>query len=164
MCSLPDTPVLAIQVKTNLIYHHLWSNFTEYKIQKEITSAESKSPTIGSSKGTQNEESNLLIVLRGQPPNSLDPKEEVQNNSHNVSEGPEDMPVPYEWILPAKTEDKWSVKQWDEIFEKIDRLSVINETNGEHKRVERVLMAMVTNDSTIVYYFINKGIKKPRKN
>lgn len=63
--------------------------------------------------------------------------------------------TPKEWVLPCATEDTISVSRLASIFEGIKNL-------GE--TVNRLVMAMVTNDSTVVYYIVNEGLVKPRRN
>lgn len=63
----------------------------------------------------------------------------------------EDTEAKEEYILPSATEDKWTIRQWNQVFTKLNN-------------PKRMLMAMVTNDGTIVYYFVNNGLAKPKKN
>lgn len=69
---------------------------------------------------------------------------------------PEDAEKTVEYVLPSRTEGKWTVSQWSQVF------SAINEVNGTP--CKRVIMAMATSDGTVVYYFVNNGIVRPRKN
>jgi tRNA-splicing endonuclease subunit Sen15 len=84
-----------------------------------------------------------LEICRGMPPEKLHP---------------DDTQLSEEYILPVRTEQKWTVRQWKEVFEGI-RTATQSESVPR-----RVVMAMVTNDGTVVYYFINNGLVKPRKN
>lgn len=84
-----------------------------------------------------------VTLCRGTPPEKLHP-----DDSGALEE---------EYILPVETEAKWTISQWNDVFEQLTNLN-----DGEF--VRRVVMAMVTLDSTIVFYFVNNGLTKPRKN
>lgn len=85
--------------------------------------------------------SGSIFLLSGTPFETLHPDD------------PDDTPK--EWVLPCATEDTISVSRLSSIFEGIKKL-------GE--TVNRLVMAMVTNDSTVVYYIVNEGLVKPRRN
>ncbi|ANB15703.1 hypothetical protein AWJ20_3342 [Sugiyamaella lignohabitans] len=87
-------------------------------------------------------ESNIVICT-GVPPAKLHP------DDYEISE---------EYVLPVRTEQNWTVHQWACVFDGIKEA-----TNAEASP-RRVVMAMVTEDSTIVYYFVNNGLIRPRKN
>lgn len=82
----------------------------------------------------------VLTLCNGVPPEKLHP---------------DDDKVDVEYILPVKTENKWTISQWNDVFDSLGA--------KEGKAIRRIIMAMVTIDSTIVYYFINNGLIKPRK-
>jgi tRNA-splicing endonuclease subunit Sen15 len=63
-----------------------------------------------------------------------------------------------EYVLPVRTNNKWSVKQWGDVFQGVKAAEGLQEVP------RRIIMAMVTDDSTVVYYFVNSGLVKPRKN
>lgn len=69
---------------------------------------------------------------------------------------PDDTEIRSEWLVAARSNDDWTLKQWDECFREAESVA--------GKEVDRMLMAIVDNDSTIVYYFVHKGLVKPRKN
>lgn len=82
-----------------------------------------------------------------------------QRNGYSFCKGtppkklhPDDLePVQEEIILETRTSAKWTVAQWVDIFEIVSP-------------AQRIVMAMVTDDSTVVYYIIYKGLQVPRKN
>lgn len=74
--------------------------------------------------------------LRGVPPSKLHP---------------EDKEITPEVVLVSHTEGKWTVRQWAELFHQLPE-------------AKRVVMAMVTDDSTVVYYIVYRGLQVPRKN
>lgn len=83
----------------------------------------------------------LTDLVHGTPPKTLHP---------------DDTEIRSEWLVPARSNDDWTIKQWDECFRAAEGVA--------GKDVDRMLMAIVDNDSTIVYYFVYKGLVKPRKN
>lgn len=90
----------------------------------------------------------------------------------NITQEPE-----YEWVLPIHLSEKMSLSAFAAVFDSIDALPPaaksaenLHENCPEwkkwrgSKRVKRVLMAVVHDDSTIVYYMMHDGIVKPRQN
>ena len=82
----------------------------------------------------------------------------------------EDVPVEREWVLPTHLREKWSLRRFAEVFdavaEKPPELDQGVEEAGKGKRRggKRVLLATVSDDSTVVYYIVHDGIVKPRQN
>ena len=83
----------------------------------------------------------------------------------------QDVPVPREWVLPTHLEEKWSIKKLAHVFDAIEhkpQRTLDRETVKEHlegkARAKRVLLAILGDDSTIVYYIVHDGIVKPRQN
>lgn len=93
-----------------------------------------------------------FTLYTGVPPEQLHPDD--------VFEDPANLPR--EWVLPVNTQQQWSIREWAEVFEGIDER--VKGSDGDGPKVNRVVMACATNDGTIVYYFVNRGITKPRKN
>ncbi|KAF8458361.1 tRNA-splicing endonuclease subunit Sen15 [Terfezia claveryi] len=93
-----------------------------------------------------------------------------------------------EWVLPVDLREKWTVRQWAEVFDSIpaeppvprsaddgpdDEPGGVRLDNsggspsleaGTEKRKKRLVMGMVSGDSTVVYYIVHDGIVKPRQN
>ena len=93
-----------------------------------------------------------------------------------------------EWVLPVDLREKWTVRQWAEVFDSISaeppvprsaedgpddepggvRLDNSEEAPsleaGTKKRKKRLVMGIVSGDSTVVYYIVHDGIVKPRQN
>jgi tRNA-splicing endonuclease subunit Sen15, fungi type len=82
-----------------------------------------------------------------------------------------------EWVLPTHLTEKWSLRNFAELFdaiqavppdgnalgEKLDREQVGQKWEGR-QRQKRVLLAILHDDSTVVYYIMHDGIVKPRQN
>jgi tRNA-splicing endonuclease subunit Sen15 len=68
-----------------------------------------------------------------------------------------------EWVLPVDLREKWSPRKMAEVF---DSMPVGNwgvDAKGQLRK-KRVLLAVVAEDSTVVYYFVHDGVVKPRQN
>ncbi|RCK60745.1 tRNA-splicing endonuclease subunit SEN15 [Candida viswanathii] len=62
-----------------------------------------------------------------------------------------------EWIVPRLLKDeKLSVQEINEWFETIEK--------DEGARPARLIIGIINDDGTVVYYFIHDGIVKPRQN
>ena len=85
----------------------------------------------------------------------------------------------FEWVLPLHLAEKWTLEGFAALFDALDALppgaALAEQNKGEQaqeqwkqwrttKRAKRVLLAVVQDDSTIVYYFIHNDITKPRQN
>lgn len=83
----------------------------------------------------------------------------------------------YEWVLPVHLNEKLSLEVLAAVFDSVDALppaAKLHESLDDNcpewqkwrgsKRGKRVLMAVVHDDSTVVYYMIHDGIVKPRQN
>ena len=74
-----------------------------------------------------------------------------------------------EWVLPTHLREKWSLSKFAEVFDAIgleppkDTLPE-EEHPGSKETAKRLLLATVSDDSTIVYYIVHDGIVKPRQN
>ena len=85
-----------------------------------------------------------------------------------------DVPVEEEWVLPTHLRETWTLRRFAEIFDAIEEAPPKQEAQESpternryqrtRKRGKRLLMAVVNDDSTIVYYIIHDGIVKPRQN
>ncbi|KAK9360039.1 Sen15 protein-domain-containing protein [Lipomyces starkeyi] len=125
---------IAYRVKQNLDLHHLWTDLSIHRVN--VVSPESF-PVL--------DDGQIVLVL-GRPPDKL-----YSTDSYDEDGSPKD-----EWVLPVRTEAKWSLKRWVGVFESI--------TAYQGLAPDRILMAMYTEDSTVVYYFVHWGLIRPRKN
>jgi tRNA-splicing endonuclease subunit Sen15 len=60
-----------------------------------------------------------------------------------------------EWVLAVHPAEKWSLANFADVFDSI------LETRPRGKRI---VLAMLHNDSTVVYYLMHEGMVKPRQN
>ena len=71
---------------------------------------------------------------------------------------PDDEQPGQEYVLVSYTKDVWSVARWAAAF------AALKTYFGLESEPKRIVQAMITDDSTVVYYLINNGLVKPRKN
>ena len=87
-----------------------------------------------------------------------------------------------EWVLPTHLREKWSLKMFADVFDTMDQSQRDEDASGERSVAEhgtrsadgppprktdgakRILLATVSDDSTVVYYIIHDGLVKPRQN
>lgn len=120
-------------------------------------------------------------LISGLPPRRMymHPDEQVdiikaeKASGTNISEAQEPE---YEWILPIHLSEKLSLSAFAAVFDSIDALPPaakaweIGSDDAEwkkwrsSKRVKRLLLATIHDDSTVVYYMMHDGIVKPRQN
>ncbi|KAK9457355.1 Sen15 protein-domain-containing protein [Dipodascopsis uninucleata] len=131
---------IANKVKLNLDLHHLW---TELELHQFPVVDDEKS-----SDAFPYLDNGEIVLITGRPPDKLYSTDSKDPN--------DDSKILTEWILPARKESNWSLRKWAVIFKTIEVYTGVI--------VNRILMALYTEDSTVVYYFVHKGLIKPRKN
>ena len=84
-----------------------------------------------------------------------------------------DLQPQREWVLPIRLREKWSLRKLAEVFDALEEVPVGSGDNwenengkgtGKRRGEKRLLMAIVGDDSTVVYYIVHDGIVKPRQN
>lgn len=157
---------LASQVLHNLQYQHDW---TSLRIHTHCPSDPA-----------------LLLprpLLSGLPPHRVyvHPDEQVELLTLGIRE--QDVAVEREWVLPAHLKEKWSLRRFAEVFDAVGKVPPDREDQdggtetgegvtgvegkggvGSRRGGKRVLLATVSDDSTVVYYIVHEGIVKPRQN
>ncbi|CAI4048109.1 Sen15p SKDI_13G1890 [Saccharomyces kudriavzevii IFO 1802] len=94
---------------------------------------------------------NKLNLLRGRPPHKL-------SNDTDAEDDESPVPTqPLEFILPI------NMSQYKEYFLTLECLTKIF-AQLSNPSTERILLAIINDDGTIVYYFIYKGVRKPKRN
>lgn len=130
-------------------------------------------------------DTNTVEVRKAQPGK----EEGVDLGQDEITDGDEyGRKIDREWVLPVDLREKWTIRQWAEVFDSIPteppvpgitevgpdnepggvRLDNSEETPsleaGTKKRKKRLVMGIVSGDSTVVYYIVHDGIVKPRQN
>lgn len=120
-------------------------------------------------------------LISGMPPKRIyihpDEQAEAIEIDRQTGRKPEGAQEPeHEWVLPVHVDEKWTMARFAEVFDAIEPLppqaprTTAPELGPSGKdwrgadRLKRVLMAMVHDDSTVVYYIMHDGIVKPRQN
>lgn len=119
-------------------------------------------------------------LISGLPPRRMyvHPDEQIATIKAEKSLGKAIVQEPeHEWVLPVHLSEKMSLKAFAAVFDAIDALPPAAKAHEYLKddcpewrtwrgvkRGKRVLMAIVHDDSTIVYYMMHDGIVKPRQN
>lgn len=125
---------LAHRVKLNLDLQHLWTDLSVHRM-----------PALSPESFKFLDAEELVFVL-GRPTDRL-----YATDLYDADGLPS-----HEWILPVRTESNWSIRRWVSVFESLEAFT--------NESIKRILMAMYTDDSTVVYYFVHNGLIKPRKN
>jgi tRNA-splicing endonuclease subunit Sen15 len=149
---------LASQILYDLQYQHYWTSLTIH-----THSPWSKAPL-------------PRPIISGTPPRRayIHPDEQVEilKEEHKTGAKIEQFPE-REWVLPSHLQEKWSLKSFAEVF---DMLDVVPPGDGDEEddvvgwqwrgknRQKRLLLATLTDDSTVVYYIMHDGTVKPRQN
>lgn len=102
-------------------------------------------------------------------------RDELRDRDRNGDGGDQDGLGDREWVLPTHLREAWSLRRFAEVFDAISEVppepagagEVTEGYDGERRTRRggnRVLLATVDTDSTIVYYIVHDGIVKPRQN
>jgi len=128
-------------------------------------------------------ESHPRILLSGLPPTRLyihpDEQIDIIKAERTLASGQRiPQPPEFEWVLPMHLSEKPTMSVLASIFDSIDPLppgaaaeAAKDEADGAEwkqwrstKRKKRLVLAVVQDDSTVVYYVMHDGIVKPRQN
>ena len=158
--NISDHQALALQVMYDLQHQHDWSSLD---IHSPASTSASHAATL------------LRPLISGIPAHHvyIHPDDQVDILKQGLTE--KQVPVDREWVLPTHLREKWTLRRFAEVFDAIDetpsgaqaRSAATDDQNQyqrARKRGKRLLMAVVNDDSTIVYYIIHDGIVKPRQN
>jgi tRNA-splicing endonuclease subunit Sen15, fungi type len=113
----------------------------------------------------------------GLPPRRLyiHPDEQVEMiDKERTSASKATQSAEYELVLPVHFLESLNLRTFSNVFDSIVTLwrdctntggvSTSGEVNTSKKQNHRLLLAIVHDDSTIVYYLVHDGIVKPRQN
>lgn len=108
--------------------------------------------------------------------------EQIVSRDGMEGDGDYQKKIDREWVLPVDLREKWTLRQWAEVFDSIPAeppgpKDALDEEHGgvrldgkddpvslERRRKKRLVMGIVSGDSTVVYYIVHDGIVKPRQN
>ena len=147
----PHLEALALQVQHNLQFQHDWKSVHVHRHSPLDASLKLPRP-----------------LVSGVPPDPIyvHPDEQIELIKAGIEE--KDIPSRREWVLPTHLREKWTLRRFAEVFNRIDKIppdpnGAVEESPYE-KELKRVLLATVDDDSTITYYIVHDGIVKPRQN
>ncbi|KAI2630459.1 tRNA-splicing endonuclease subunit Sen15 [Xylaria nigripes] len=144
MSEIEYTQNLADRVLDNLKYQHDWTEL------QTLT----RSPT--------NSAPFVRPLIAGLPPRRLymHPDDQIALVKSNSVPDSEVFDTPeVELVLPTHISEKWTIKAFAGVF---DSLPV--QASSHPERPKRIVLAIIHDDSTIVYYLMHDGIVKPRQN
>lgn len=102
----------------------------------------------------------------------IHPDEQIELIKAGIKD--EHAPAVREWVLPSHLAEKWSLRRFADVFdgisayppalegEEVDHEAMANK--DKWRRLKRLMLATVDDDSTVVYYIVHDGIVKPRQN
>ncbi|KAK6363564.1 hypothetical protein TWF730_000990 [Orbilia blumenaviensis] len=143
-------------VLSNLQYQHYW---TDIKLLDTQADLDENAPTNPLSRP----------MIYGRPPEQLYSSEPSSSSSSSAlsstttpttkSSSSERPPADMEYVLPVHLTEKLSLRAWASVFDNLPTPS-----GGDDANKKRIVVAVVSGDSTVVYYIMHDGIVKPRQN
>ncbi|OUM51274.1 hypothetical protein BVG19_g366 [[Candida] boidinii] len=134
-------------VELNLTYHLLWSEIDTVSIEFK----------------TNDDKLHKIGLIYGKPPKQLNPtipykKENAETETGTGEDKNQDKNHDLkEWVLPILKSTQLTIEKIDLIFDNIKSKSDLNQ------RPKRILLGIIDEDSSIVYYTIHDGVTKPRQ-
>jgi tRNA-splicing endonuclease subunit Sen15 len=165
---LPQLQSLAVQIQHNLQHQHHWTDLHVHT-HSPLTNEPLPRP-----------------LVSGLPPQRIyiHPDEQVEllkeadrerkaNKAAGEAGGLQVKAEPErEWILPARLNEKWTLRRLAGVFDAITSVPPSSEPAASEsdrqenpwRTTKRVLLGAVDSDSTVVYYIVHDGVVKPRQN
>ncbi|KAK0640273.1 putative tRNA-splicing endonuclease subunit tsp-1 [Lasiodiplodia hormozganensis] len=151
---------LALQIQHNLQHQHQWTALTLHTHSPLPPHAALPRP-----------------LLSGLPPRRLyiHPDEQIEllkEDARRKKKGePAEEPAPErEWVLPSHLREKWSLRRLGEVFDAVGEVPPLADGAEDAGRpnkwrtTKRVMLGILEDDSTVVYYLVHDGPVKPRQN
>ncbi|KAF3926259.1 hypothetical protein ABW20_dc0105170 [Dactylellina cionopaga] len=129
-------------VRSNLEYQHYW---TDIKLLDTLADL---------GENAQVHDPLPRPMIYGRPPDQLYNPEPAASTDASLPKPPPEM----EYVLPVHLDEKFALSKWAAVF---DALPSPPEGNDRKKRIT---VAVLSGDSTVVYYVMHDGIVKPRQN
>ena len=159
---------LALQILHNLKYQHRWTD-VRIHVNSSLRPEPLPRPLISGYPPKRlyiqpDEQVELLKAEQQKPQDSTNENSDSAEGHQTLNsfESPEE-----EWVLPSHLREKWSLRQFAEIFDSIQVDPSSDSPNGSANKWrmhKRVVLATLQDDSTVVYYIMHDGIVKPRQN
>jgi tRNA-splicing endonuclease subunit Sen15, fungi type len=161
---------LAVQIRHNLQYQHRWTKLTLHTVSPLDGKALPR-PIISGLPPRKvyvhpDEQVEMLLqdAKQSKETNSEAQRPKQGNESGNSAPAPE-----LEWVLPTHIREEWSLSRFSGVFSKISEVPPDEDQSApavqsKWRRTKRLLLAILSDDSSIVYYIVHDGIVKPRQN
>lgn len=179
---------LALQIRHNLQHEHRWSHLNIHLISP-ITDKPLSRPLISGlpPKRLYIHPDEQVELLKTESDRKKKAKHLRSNQEPKLAVEEEDLYAhpELEWVLPTHLREKWSLRRMAEVFNGIslvppdlDAKTKSKQTSdssatdsagfegrpNEWRTMKRVLLATLSDDSTVVYYIVHDGLVKPRQN
>jgi tRNA-splicing endonuclease subunit Sen15, fungi type len=160
---------LALQVLHNLQYQHQWTNLEIHRsTTKNSLETRLSRPLLSGISPKRlylhpDEQIEIITQERERRANRANVETSPEGGSNIEAEA---LQPEGEWVLPTHLREEWTLERFAEIFDMIEAVPPGYEDRVKIKwrSTKRVLLAIVQDDSTIVYYFMHDGLVKPRQN
>lgn len=143
MASRSQEQCLVETVKLSLAMEHNWTHLVDHHKRLDDTAPLLKRP-----------------IISGLPPKRLyiHPNEQIDIIKNQLgTEFPIQLAPEVEWVVPLHISESTSIATIASLF-----TSLSNCEDGT--KPKHLLMAMVHNDSTVIYYIVHNALVKPRQN
>ncbi|EWC45303.1 hypothetical protein DRE_00702 [Drechslerella stenobrocha 248] len=143
MASVHDPHLLNLRavVQSNLQLQHYWTDIKPLDALADQSDASQLEPL-------------PRPMLYGRPPDQLyDPEPAPLSTTDSSPKPAPEM----EYVLPVHLDETFTLRKWAAIFDALPKPS-----DSDLKK--RIVVAVVSGDSTVVYYIMHDGIVKPRQN
>jgi tRNA-splicing endonuclease subunit Sen15 len=180
---------LALQVRHNLQYEHGWSHLNIH-LNSPITEEPLPRPLISGlpPKRLYIHPDEQVELLKAESERKKKAKQQrvLDTESKGVALEEDSYASPeLEWVLPTHLREKWSLHRIAEVFDGISlvppdldaesKSKQTSDSSATHsagfdsqpnkwRSTKRVLLATLSDDSTVVYYIVHDGLAKPRQN
>jgi tRNA-splicing endonuclease subunit Sen15, fungi type len=145
-------------VRSNLEHQHYWTHITALDTTTDLKTHADK----GSTFSIDREKALPRPMLYGRPPEQLYVSDQSSSTgpTKEAHGQPKNASVDYEYVLPVHLDEKWTIRQWAVLFDALP----IQKAIGVIDQKKRIVVAVVSGDSTVVYYIMHDGVVKPRQN
>ncbi|KAK6544491.1 hypothetical protein TWF694_001185 [Orbilia ellipsospora] len=138
-------------VLSNLEYQHYWTDIKTLDTLADLD---------------QNAQADPLSrpMIYGRPPDQLYNPEPAAATTSSADASQSQKPAAeMEYVLPVHLTEKLTLRQWAAIFDTLPTPPP-STAAGSDGREKRIVVAVISGDSTVVYYIMHDGIVKPRQN
>ncbi|EPS35984.1 hypothetical protein H072_10416 [Dactylellina haptotyla CBS 200.50] len=129
-------------VRSNLEYQHYWTDLRLLNTFADLNINAQGDPL-------------TRPMIHGRPPDQLYNPEPASTTESSSQQ----KPTPeMEYVLPVHLDEKLTLRTWAAVFDALPT------PPGDNYRKKRIVVAVISGDSTVVYYIMHDGIVKPRQN